>query len=216
INHEPTLITASINPNEEFQSSYSNFGTPHINNSITTILSFGTTEPFISQVQTLGDQNIALIDPHESSFRTTESFINHEPTLITASINPYEEFQSSYSNFGTSHIYNSITTIPSFRIAEAFIDQELTPNHQNTTPINIYETTAEEFQSPCSNFETSHIFNHITSFGTTELFNVQGQTLNDQNITSINPYESSFRTTEAFINHEPTPIITSINPYEEF
>ncbi|CAG8688136.1 15009_t:CDS:2 [Dentiscutata erythropus] len=176
------------------------------------------TEPFISQVQTLDDQNIALIDPHESSFRTTEAFINHEPTLITTSINPYEEFQSSYSNFGTPHIYNSITTLPSLGITEAFIDQELTPNYQNNTLINTYEITTKEFQSPYSTIETPRISNHITtipSFGTIEPFIVQGQTLNDQSTTSINPYEY-FKTIEAFVNNEPTPTITSISPYEEF
>ncbi|CAG8493967.1 1494_t:CDS:1 [Dentiscutata heterogama] len=147
----------------------SNFGTSHIFNHITTIPSFATTESFIVQGQTLNDQNITSINSYESSFRTTEAFINHEPTPTITSINPYEEFQSSYSNFGTLHIYNRIITTP-FEAIEAFIDQGSTLENQNTTSINSYNPL----------------------FPTIEAFIDQEPTQNNQNITPINPYENYY------------------------
>lgn len=49
---------------------------------------------------------------------------------------------------------------------------------------------------------------------TIEAFIGQGQMSDDQNAASVNSYDPSFRTTEVFINQEPPPITTSINPYE--
>ncbi|CAG8582732.1 1262_t:CDS:2, partial [Dentiscutata erythropus] len=58
-NHQNTTPLNTSDAIENFQSPYSYFGILHTYNHITTIPSFGTTEPFISQVQTLDDQNIA-------------------------------------------------------------------------------------------------------------------------------------------------------------
>ncbi|CAG8599705.1 12933_t:CDS:2 [Cetraspora pellucida] len=54
----------------------------------------------------------------------------------------------------------------------------------------------------------------LYSFKTIEAFVSQGQKSDDQNTTSVNSYEPSFKTIEVFINQGPTPITTSVNPYE--
>ncbi|KAF0469545.1 hypothetical protein F8M41_025524 [Gigaspora margarita] len=156
-----------------------------------------TTEAFIVQEPSPNNQNTMLID----SYETTN-----------------EEFQSPYLNFGiphtynlittiSSHIYNHITIIPSFRTDEVFIGQRLMSDNQNTTSINSYEITAfinralipntaslnpyeitiEEFKSSFSNFGSPYIYNHITvipPFEATETFFGQGPMLY-QNTTPI-------------------------------
>ncbi|CAG8805830.1 30191_t:CDS:1, partial [Racocetra persica] len=56
INQEPTPITTSINL---YETIISDFVTSHTYNHITTIPSFGTTDAFVGQEQTLYDQNTA-------------------------------------------------------------------------------------------------------------------------------------------------------------
>ncbi|CAG8492672.1 8667_t:CDS:1 [Racocetra persica] len=178
INQELTQITTSINP---YETTTTHLGTSHTYNHISTIPSFGPTYAFIDQGQTLDDQNIAPINPYEPFFETTGTLIDHEPT----------------SNH--SHIYNHITTIPSFGTTDAFIGRQ-TLDDQNAVSINFYESF----------------------LGTTGAFIGQELTPNHQNTTSINTTIPSFgqghtlddQNTKSIINQEPTPIITLNNPYE--
>ncbi|CAG8781438.1 3217_t:CDS:2, partial [Racocetra fulgida] len=95
--HEPSLINQGTTT--------THLGTSHTYNNIATIPSFGTTDVFIDQGQTLNDQNTVLINPCDAFFETTGTLIDHEPTP------------------NHSYIYNHITTIPSFGISDVFIGQ---------------------------------------------------------------------------------------------
>ncbi|CAG8757434.1 30850_t:CDS:1, partial [Racocetra persica] len=130
IDHEPT-------PNHSY-----------IYNHITTIPSFGTTDAFIGQGQTLDDQNAASINSYESFLGTTGAFIGQELTpnhQNTISIN---------------------TTIPSFGQGQTLDDQNTASiiNQEPTlitTSNNLYETTTtEELQFFYPNFETLHVYDY--------------------------------------------------------
>ncbi|CAG8550983.1 27138_t:CDS:1, partial [Racocetra persica] len=104
--------------------------------------SLETVVSFIGQGQMPDDQYTASINSYEPSLRTTKALINQEPTPITTSINLYETITS---DFVTSHTYNHISTIPSFRPTNAFIGQGQTLDDQNTALISSYESTTRTF-----------------------------------------------------------------------
>ncbi|KAF0515231.1 hypothetical protein F8M41_017349 [Gigaspora margarita] len=136
IGQEPTQNHQNITPINTYETTSSNFGTSHVYNNITTVPSFGTIDAFIGQVQTLDDQNTALINSYESFFGATGEFIGQEPTQNHQNITPINTCENTTSNLGTSYAYNNITIFPSFGTADALIDQGQTLGNQITTSIN--------------------------------------------------------------------------------
>ncbi|KAF0515230.1 hypothetical protein F8M41_017348 [Gigaspora margarita] len=189
IGQESTQKHQDITPINTYEATSSNFGTSHGYNNITTFPSFGTIDVFTGQVQTLDDQNTALINSYESFFGATREFIGQEPTQNHQNITPINIYETTTSNLGTSHTYNHIATIPSFRAIDAFTGQGQTLDDQNTAPIDPYETFFETTGTLIGHEQISnhsHIYNHITALGTSDTLIGQGQTLDDQNATLIN------------------------------
>ncbi|CAG8834964.1 29082_t:CDS:1 [Gigaspora margarita] len=226
VNQVPTPITASINPYEI--TTITNPGSSH---TYTIIPSFGVTDAFIGQVQTLDEQNTVSINPHESFFEITGALNGHESTPNHYHINhintmPFFGISDALIGQGQTLDDQNTTLINSyeslFGTTGEFIDQGQTLDDQNTTLMNSYESifrTTGEFiaQEPAQNHQnttpintyettisTSYAYNNNTtfpSFGTSDVFIGQGQTLDDQNTASI-------------ISQASIPITTSITTYK--